>query len=168
MPAAISCVTVPVDDLQKSIAFYRDVLGLTPEEQDADHAAFARRLCTVNPRLSAARADFLARHVGRAAEDGRVEMACDPWHKVSSPFVYRIEDVMACWRQVRAPTLMLFAEHGYVNDRLADEPDELQRRLGCFADVRVVTIADSGHNLQQDQPEQVAAALEDFLCGAAS
>jgi predicted lactoylglutathione lyase len=40
MPAAISCVTVPVDDLQKSIAFYRDVLGLTPEEQDADHAAF--------------------------------------------------------------------------------------------------------------------------------
>ena len=40
MPAAISCVTVPVDDLQKSIAFYRDVLGLTPEEQDEDHAAF--------------------------------------------------------------------------------------------------------------------------------
>lgn len=40
MPAAISCVTVPVDDLQKSIAFYRDGLGLTPEEQDADHAAF--------------------------------------------------------------------------------------------------------------------------------
>lgn len=40
MPAAISCVTVPVDDLQKSIAFYRDGLGLTPEEQDADHAAY--------------------------------------------------------------------------------------------------------------------------------
>jgi len=40
MPAAISCVTVPVDELQKSIAFYRDVLGLTPEEQDEDHAAF--------------------------------------------------------------------------------------------------------------------------------
>ena len=134
----------------------------------ADHAAFARRLRTVNPRLDAARADFLARHVGRAAADGRVEMACDPWHKVSSPFVYRIEDVMACWRQVRAPTLMLFAEHGYVNDRLADDPDELQRRLGCFADVRVVTIADAGHNLQHDQPEQVAVVLEDFLCGGAS
>ena len=40
MPAAISCVTVPVDDLQKSIAFYRDGLGLAPEEQDEDHAAF--------------------------------------------------------------------------------------------------------------------------------
>ena len=40
MPAAISCVTVPVDDLQKSIAFYRDGLGLALEEQDEVHAAF--------------------------------------------------------------------------------------------------------------------------------
>ncbi|OQW60385.1 MAG: hypothetical protein A4S17_00370 [Proteobacteria bacterium HN_bin10] len=39
MPAAISCVTIPVDDLQKSIAFYRDGLGLAIEEQDEDHAA---------------------------------------------------------------------------------------------------------------------------------
>lgn len=40
MPAAISCVTIPVDDLQKSLAFYRNGLGLTPEEADDDHAAF--------------------------------------------------------------------------------------------------------------------------------
>ena len=132
----------------------------------ADHAAFVRRLRTVNPRLTPARADFLARHVGRAAADGRVEMACDPWHKVPSPFVYRIEDVMACWRRVCAPTLMLFAEHGYVTERFGDDADELQRRLGCFADRRVVTIADAGHNLQHDQPERVAAALEDFLARA--
>lgn len=39
MPAAISCVTVPVDDLRKSVAFYGG-LGLSPEEQDDDHAAF--------------------------------------------------------------------------------------------------------------------------------
>lgn len=39
MPAAISCVTVPVENLAKSIAFYRDGLGLTVEEQDEEHAA---------------------------------------------------------------------------------------------------------------------------------
>ena len=39
MPAAISCVTLPVDDLQKSLSFYRG-LGLSPEEQDDDHIAF--------------------------------------------------------------------------------------------------------------------------------
>ncbi len=128
-----------------------------------DSAALARRLQTVNPRLSAARAAFLARHVGRIGADGRVEMACDPWHKLPSPFVYRIEDVMACWRQVTAPTLMLFAEHGYVNERFATEPEALRQRLACFADHRVLTIADAGHNLQHDQPEAVAAALEAFL-----
>ncbi len=40
MPAAISCVTFPVDDLQKSLAFYRDGLGLTVEESDEEHASF--------------------------------------------------------------------------------------------------------------------------------
>jgi uncharacterized protein len=40
MGAAISCVTFPVDDLQKSIAFYRDGLGFNLEEQDEEHAAF--------------------------------------------------------------------------------------------------------------------------------
>jgi predicted lactoylglutathione lyase len=39
MPAAISCVTLPVDDLQKSLGFYKGI-GLSVEEQDADHAAF--------------------------------------------------------------------------------------------------------------------------------
>ena len=59
------------------------------------------------------------------AGDGRVEMACDPWHKVPSPFVYRIEDVMACWRQVTAPTLMVLAEQGYVTERFGDDAAEL-------------------------------------------
>ena len=73
---------------------------------------------------------------------------------------------MACWRQVTAPTLMLFAGQGYVNDRFGDAPAELRHRLDCFAKHRVVTITDAGHNLQHDQPEQVAAALEAFLSRA--
>lgn len=40
MPAAISCVTFPVDDLQKSVAFYQNALGLAIEEQDEDSAIF--------------------------------------------------------------------------------------------------------------------------------
>jgi len=40
MPAAISCVTFPVDDLQRSLAFYRDGLGFAVEESDEEHAAF--------------------------------------------------------------------------------------------------------------------------------
>ena len=40
MPAVISCVTFPVDDLQKSVAFYQNALGLAVEEQDEDSAIF--------------------------------------------------------------------------------------------------------------------------------
>ena len=40
MPVAISCVTLPVDDLQKSLSFYQNVMGFSPDEQDEDHAAF--------------------------------------------------------------------------------------------------------------------------------
>lgn len=134
-----------------------------PVRAYADAAALARRLGEINPRLTPERATFLARHLARARADGQVEMAGDPWHKIPSPAVYRIEDAMACWRRVRASALMLVSGQGYVLDRFGDEPDELQRRLDCFADVRVVTVADAGHNLQHDQPEQVAQALEDFL-----
>ena len=40
MPAAISCVTLPVDDVNKSVAFYSAVLGVSPEDRDDDQASF--------------------------------------------------------------------------------------------------------------------------------
>lgn len=128
-----------------------------------DRAALARRLKAVNPRLSEARAEFLSGAVSRLRADGQIEMACDPWHKIPSPNLYRVEDAMNCWQRIEAPTLMLVADQGYVQERFGDHPDELQRRLACFRRHQVVTIRDAGHNVQHDQPEQVAAALEQFL-----
>ena len=45
------------------------------------------------------------------------------------------------------------AEKGFVNMRFGKEPEEYQRRIGCFADPAVETVAEAGHNLQHDQPE---------------
>jgi pimeloyl-ACP methyl ester carboxylesterase len=131
-----------------------------------DHAALAHRLRVANPRLGEAQADFLSRTVSRQRADGGVEMAGDPWHKVPSPFVYRIEDAMACWRRVLAPVLVVIAEQGYVQARLGADPDELERRLACFAERRVLTLAGAGHNVQHDQPERLACMLEDFFAPA--
>lgn len=128
-----------------------------------DHAALARQLMLVNPRLSEARARFLAENVGRVRDDGQVEMACDPWHKVPSPAVYRVEDALATWRRIAVPVLLVIAEKGFVHQRFGSEPEEFQRRLGSFANARMVTVADAGHNVQHDQPEAVGAALEHFL-----
>lgn len=132
----------------------------------ADHAALARRLKLVNPRIDESRAAFLSVHTSHALPGGEVELACDPWHKVPSPYPYRVEEMMACWRTIEAPVLLAFAEHGYVRERFGTSSDELQRRLSCFSRARVSWVADAGHNLQHDQPEAVAMLLDDFLRAA--
>lgn len=125
--------------------------------------ALANRLMELNPRLSADRAAFLSWNVGRIRSDSLIEMACDPWHRVPSPVVYHAEDGMACWKRIEAPVLLLIAEHGLINQRFGNDPPEFNRRIACFRNLQTVAIPDSGHNVQHDQPELVAAAIEQFL-----
>lgn len=129
----------------------------------ADVAVLARRLQMANPRLSADRAAFLARHTSQPLADGQIELACDPWHKIASPFPYRVDEVLACWRQVAAPVLLLLADEGFVQQRFGDDAAELQRRLACFGELTLRRVADAGHNLQHDQPAAVAAAIDAFF-----
>lgn len=129
-----------------------------------DHEAFAQRLMTLNPRLTHERAHYLSHAMSRYRdEDGRIEMICDPWHRIAAPALYHIEDSMASWRRITAPVLKLIAQYGLIRERFGHDPDEFQRRLACFSTAQVVNIADAGHNLQHDQPEAVAAAIESFL-----
>lgn len=163
-----------------------DFLGLKPADKDAevpstmknwldeireqprqrgypDHASLARRLMASNPRLSESRATFLSRTVSRSREDGQIEMACDPWHKIPSPIPWRAEDAKQVWSKITAPVLVLAADQGFMHQRFGNDPDEYRSRIESFANVQVIKITDSGHNVQHDQPEQVAAALEKFL-----
>jgi pimeloyl-ACP methyl ester carboxylesterase len=130
-----------------------------------DHEALARRLMATNPRLNERKATFLSRAVSRIGSDGQIEMACDPWHKIPSPVPYRAEDAKATWRKIEASVLMLVADQGYVHQRFGHDPAEYCSRIESFSNVQVVKISDSGHNVQHDQPEQIAAALEEFLVG---
>jgi pimeloyl-ACP methyl ester carboxylesterase len=128
-----------------------------------DCAELARRLRFSNPRLSVARAQFLARECGRATPEGRIVPACDPWHRHPAPVPYQVADAMACWRAISAPVRLLVAEQGYVAQRFAEDGAELARRLACFSRLVREDIADCGHNLHHDQPERVAAAIENFF-----
>ena len=125
--------------------------------------ALAARLMETNPRLSEARAAFLSWHTSRMNADGHVCMACDPWHRLPSPLVYHIDDTLACWRRIEAPVLLLIAEYGSVVQRFGNDPRELDRRLSSLPGLRTVRIPDAGHSVQHDQPERVAAAIEEFL-----
>jgi len=129
----------------------------------AGFVELAQRLRQNNPRLSAERADFLARHWGREAGDGTVVLRGDPAHKIVNPVLYRYEEVRACWQQVSAPVLWVDADGSDTLKRLAlGEAQHAERRC-AFSNLEHVTVRDAGHMLHHDQPEAVARLIEDFL-----
>lgn len=128
----------------------------------------AARLQKTNPRLPADKAAFLARHWSRQNADGRWEILGDPAHKIVNPQLYRLDEVMEIWRRVAAPVLHVEAVDSPTLIALAgDVPlPEFRSRFAAFPDFREALIADAGHMLHHDQPEQVAALVEAF-CKAA-
>jgi pimeloyl-ACP methyl ester carboxylesterase len=139
-----------------------ELLAPPPLRPSADAAAFATRLRRVNPRLTEERAAFLAAHLGQVAGEGW-NWTCDPWHRSVNPILYRLEEVMACWREVRAPTLWVGGDDSEIVQRLQARNEEWQARLACFTDLAYRTVVDAGHMLHQDQAEVVAGHIRDFL-----
>jgi pimeloyl-ACP methyl ester carboxylesterase len=129
----------------------------------ADFAALEERLRAGNPRLTIERAHFLARHWGREEEDGKVVLRGDPAHKIVNPQLYRYEEALACWRQVAAPVLWVEGAESGTAARLKIDSDEIAVRRAAFRDLRYVTVPDAGHMLHHDQPQAVAALIEEFL-----
>ena len=123
----------------------------------------AGRLLDLNPRLTPERAEFLSWATSRVRDDGLLDFACDPWHRLPVPTVYHAEDAMACWEKITAPVLLLVAEYGLVHQRFGNDPPEFARRLACFRHLTRQLIPDAAHNVQHDQPELVAAHIEAFL-----
>ena len=76
------------------------------------------------------------------------------------------------WSWVRCPVLMITGGRSgefWSRRRSVSEedsrldPEELERRLSCFKDVTHVEIADAGHMIHYDAPEQLRAEIAAFL-----
>ncbi|MCL4748035.1 MAG: alpha/beta hydrolase [Burkholderiaceae bacterium] len=122
----------------------------------------AERLRATNPRLRPEYAAFLAEHWAIPAAGGRFALACDPAHKIVNATLYRVDETNACWRQIRADTLLVLAG---VADRwqLIVGTADYQTRLAQIASLRTVTLEGAGHMLHHDLPGDVAALVEDFV-----
>lgn len=129
----------------------------------ASFAALAARMRQNNPRLTAERADFLARHWGRALPDGQVQLRGDPAHKIVYPVLYRYEEARACWREVTAPVLWVDAAESKALARVGLDAAQYAERRAAFRNLRYVTVSNAGHMLHHDQPEQVARLIEEFV-----
>src|SRR6266568_1061323 len=111
----------------------------------------------------AEKAAFLARHWGRSKPDGRVELASDPAHKLVNPVLYRVEEAEACWRKVAAPVLWVVGAESKAPEMLKLSGADLAARKACFRQLSEHVIFDAGHMLHHDQPERLAAVIEEFL-----
>lgn len=146
-----------------------DSPGFAPYES---FDAVATRLMRNDARLTADKAQFLARHWAAQGEDGVVRLTSDPRHKLPFPSVYRIEEVFAVWERIRARTLWVAAEDSHIPAWLDRHPEGeaatdtlagVRGRMAHVPGATLETIADAGHMLHHDQPEAVARVLERFL-----
>ena len=122
----------------------------------------AGRLKRNNPRLRDDRAQFLARHWARETESG-VELRSDPRHKMVNPYVFRIEEALACWRRVTAPVLLVSGKDSHIPGWMKDTADQLAERKAAFRDLREAELEDCGHMMHHDQPARLARLIESFI-----
>ncbi|MGA0033926.1 MAG: alpha/beta fold hydrolase [Burkholderiales bacterium] len=125
--------------------------------------ALAARLQRDNPRLSAEKAQFIARAWAHETAPDQVEMLSDPRHKRANPVLFRIEELIACWREVTAPTLWVFARESEGTGYLKDTAEQLAERKNAFRDYSEAWIEGAGHMMHHDRPRDVAALIEEFL-----
>ena len=132
----------------------------------ASAAAVAARLQKTNPRLPDERARFLATEWAQPDETGAWHILADPVHKANGPLLYQADEVLACWQCITAPVLWVEAADTDAWRWLGDRQQaraEIERRLQFIAQLRTEVVADAGHMLHHDQPQRLAALIEDFL-----
>ncbi len=127
--------------------------------------AVAARLRKTNPLLPANRAAWLAGHWSRQDENGLWQILGDPAHKRSSPLLYQVDEVLACWKLITAPVLWVEGDQTdpekWWNGRYSKA--EFHERLKVVARSETHTLSPAGHMLHHDQPEALARRLEAFL-----
>ena len=123
----------------------------------------AARLQRDNPRLTAEKAAFLARHWAKQLDTGEVLLASDPRHKMVNPYLFRIDEAIACWQRVTAQVLLVSGKQSNIPARMKDTPGQLAERKSAFRNHREVELDDCGHMMHHDQPQRLAKVIEEFL-----
>lgn len=135
----------------------------TPSRDYAGFDELAAQIRRHNPRLAAPQAEFLAQHWGNQRPDGRVVLRADPALSRPAPALYRLDEAMACWRQIKAPVLWIEAAESANRQRHHISAEDYAARRACLQTARTEVISDAGHMVHLEQPERLARLIEAFF-----
>jgi pimeloyl-ACP methyl ester carboxylesterase len=118
------------------------------------------------PRFTEAQADFVARAWSEAAagapDGGRVRLLGDGRHRWVNPVRYVREDAEACWREVKAPVLMVLGGESEALSTIGTDGTEDAFR-STMPHMQIERLPGAGHMLHIEQADRVAALVENFL-----
>ncbi|HWJ34920.1 MAG TPA: alpha/beta hydrolase [Steroidobacteraceae bacterium] len=113
------------------------------------------------PRITPAQAGFVAAAWSKL-DAGRVRLLGDSRHRWVNPVRYEREDAEACWREIKAPLLMVLGDESeYLRNLGADGSDAAFRNI--IPHIEIVRIASAGHMLHIEKADLVARLVENFL-----
>lgn len=127
----------------------------------ADFDELARHLQRRSPRMGEDKAAFVARAWATQGPE-QLELRADPAHKLPNPVLYRRAEAEACWRSVTAPVLLIAGRESNILEAFAGHIDDANLALP-FPDSSTSVIADAGHMIHFEAPEQLAQEIERFL-----
>ena len=151
------------DQAPKRMRKWLDQMKDRPERKE--YASFDELAAVIRfryPRFSAAQAEFVAAAWGRVDADGCVRLAGDPRHYRVNPVLYRREEAEACWREARAPMLLLLGEESDHQAKLAADGTAAAFHA-LFSHLEIAHVAGAGHMLHIERPDLVAPLTERFL-----
>jgi pimeloyl-ACP methyl ester carboxylesterase len=134
--------------------------------RDHDSAqAVAQRLMKTNPRLPLDKAQWLAQHWARPDAQGRWRVLGADAHKVTSAQIFRVDEALALYAAITAPTLSVTASEESLSLWWKGQYTlaEYRERLRAVPNCREAELPDCGHMLHHDQPRALAQLIEAFL-----
>ncbi|MEM6709850.1 MAG: alpha/beta hydrolase [Pseudomonadota bacterium] len=160
------------EDVKALRAQLLDRFSLTASLRPLPDTEFAAaRLRANNPRLSAEQALLTATVATRRNESGELHWDFDP--RVATVFVGFDEGESArLWRQVTCPVLTITGDCAdeywrslYPGGTYSGhfQPGEYEARISAFRTIEHKRFEHSGHMVHFDEPDRLAAAIQDFL-----
>ena len=133
-----------------------------------DLRGVAHRLMKTNSRLPQDKADWLAQHWSQPTiqDDGTRpwQILGDPAHKLRNAQLFRLDEVLAVYQRITAPTLSVEAsDDSLARWGLGYTLAEYHERLQSVPQATVAVVQDAGHMLHHDQPAALARLVEGFL-----